>query len=55
MHNVLFDGLLVKDGGNGGTPAYQTDSFTAYFEWEWTPDLVRWSSTQLDTAEGGKR
>jgi hypothetical protein len=35
--NVLFDGLLVKDGGTGGTPAYASDSYVTYFDWEWTP------------------
>ena len=35
--NVLYDGLLVKDGGTGGTPAYASDSYVTYFDWEWTP------------------
>jgi hypothetical protein len=37
MYNLLYDGLLVKDGGAGGTLAYQTDSFTTCFDWGWTP------------------
>lgn len=35
--NVLYDGLLVKDGGTGGTPAYAADPYVTYFDWEWTP------------------
>lgn len=35
--NVLYDGLLAKDGGTGGTPAYAADPYVTYFDWEWTP------------------
>lgn len=35
--NVLYDGLLVKDGGTGGSPAYATDPYVSYFDWTWTP------------------
>jgi hypothetical protein len=35
--NVLYDGLLVKDGGTGGTPVYAADPFETYFDFKWTP------------------
>jgi hypothetical protein len=34
--NVIYDGLLAKDGGTGGTPAYASDPYVTYFDWEWT-------------------
>jgi hypothetical protein len=37
LTNVLYDGLLVKDGGSGGTPAYATDSWVTYLDFDWTP------------------
>jgi hypothetical protein len=35
--NVLYDGLLAKDGGSGGTAAYASEPYVTYFDWEWTP------------------
>lgn len=35
--NVLYDGLLVKDGGTGGVLAYAADPFETYFDFDWTP------------------
>lgn len=36
--NVLYDGLLVKDGGQtDGVQAYAADPFETYFDFEWTP------------------
>jgi hypothetical protein len=35
--NVLYDGLLAKDGGTGGTQAYAADPFVTYFDFDWTP------------------
>lgn len=37
LTNVLYDGLLAKDGGTGGTPAYATDSWVTYLDFRWTP------------------
>ena len=37
LTNVLYDGLLAKDGGTGGTPAYATNSWVTYLDFEWTP------------------
>jgi hypothetical protein len=37
LTNVLYDGLLVKDGGSGGTAAYATDSWVTYLDFDWTP------------------
>ncbi len=37
LTNALYDGLLVRDGGTGGTVAYAADPYTTYFDWEWTP------------------
>ena len=37
LTNVLYDGLLAKDGGTGGTPAYATESWVTYLDFDWTP------------------
>ncbi len=37
LTNVLYDGLLAKDGGSGGTAAYATESWVTYLDFEWTP------------------
>lgn len=37
LTNVLYDGLLAKDGGTGGTPAYATDSWVTNLDFRWTP------------------
>ncbi len=37
LTNVLYDGLLAKDGGSGGTPAYATDSRVTCLDFDWTP------------------
>jgi len=37
IKNVLYDGLLVKDGGTGGVVVYESDVYVTYFDWEWTP------------------
>jgi hypothetical protein len=35
--NVLYDGLLAKDGGTGGIQAYAADPYVTYFDFTWTP------------------
>ncbi|MFC1947477.1 hypothetical protein ACFLXY_06115 [Chloroflexota bacterium] len=40
LKNVLFDGLLVKDGGSGGVAAYESETLVTYLDFRWTPDLV---------------
>jgi hypothetical protein len=37
LANVLYNGLLAKDGGNGGIPAYATDAWVTYLDFDWTP------------------
>lgn len=36
LTNVLYDGLLAKDGGTGGTAAYASDTYVTYLDYEWT-------------------
>ena len=37
LKNVIYDGLLVQDGGSGGVRAYESDELTTYIDFKWTP------------------